>query len=64
VGRLFLSVGKTILTVVVAAGMVIASFYFAYLLLLLVVMIVVGTIAWYFYNREQVATWFEYEDSD
>ena len=63
-GRFLLSVGKTILTVVVAAGMVIASFYFAYLLLILIVMIVVGVIAWFIYNREEVVTWFELEDSD
>jgi hypothetical protein len=61
-GRTFLAIGKTILTVVIAAGMVIASFYFAYLLLILIVMIAVGTIAWFIYNREEV--WLEYEDSD
>jgi hypothetical protein len=63
-GRTFLAIGKTILTVVIAAGMVIASFYFAYLLLILIVMIAVGTIAWFIYNREEVIDWLEYEDSD
>lgn len=63
-GRLFLSLGKTILTVVLIAGMVIASFYFAYLLLVLIVVAVVGTVAWFYYNREPAVNWYGYEDSD
>lgn len=52
------------LTVIAVAGMVIASFYFAYLLLVLVVIVIVGTIAWYFFNRDMKVDWYKYEDSD
>jgi len=50
--------------VVIAAGSAIASFYFAYLLLIFLVMGVVGSIAWYFFSKEEAFNWFEYEDSD
>lgn len=63
-GRLFLAIGKTILAVVAVAGMVIASFYFAYLLLVLIVVAVVGTVAWFFFSREEKVQWYKYEDSD
>ena len=61
-GRSFLALGKTILTVVVVAGMVIASFYFAYLLLILIIVGIVGAISWFHYNRQEKVDWYKYED--
>ncbi len=61
-GRSLVAIGKTILTVVTVGGMVIASFYFAYLLLVLVVIAIVGTLSWFYYNREEKVDWYKYED--